>query len=62
MLGLSRKSFLGLSSESNDEKDIYTLAFNMLAIKNNVDYIRVHNVKLHKKLLEILTKTANAES
>lgn len=62
MLGLSRKSFLGLSSESNDEKDIYTLAFNMLAIKNNVDYIRVHNVKLHKKLLEILTKTANADS
>lgn len=61
MLGLSRKSFLNLKDGTNEEKDTYSLAFNMLAIKNNIDYIRVHNVKLHKKLLEILTKTTTAK-
>jgi len=48
MLGLSRKSFL----ESKD--DTYTAVFNALAIERNVDYIRVHNVKMHKNLLDLM--------
>lgn len=51
MLGLSRKSLLNMPEADNGTKDIYTLALNSLAINNKVDYIRVHNVKLHKNLL-----------
>ena len=53
MLGISRKSLLGLQGAENEEKDIYTLALNTLAVEHKVDYIRVHNVKLHKKFLDI---------
>lgn len=53
MLGISRKSLLGLSEATNDEKDMYTLALNTLALEHNVDYIRVHNVRIHRKLLDI---------
>ena len=54
MLGLSRKSLLGMQDETNEMKDIFTVVLNMLAVENKVDYIRVHNVPLHKKLLEVL--------
>ena len=54
MLGLSRKSLLGMKDETNEMKDIFTVALNTLAVENKVDYIRVHNVSLHKKLLEVL--------
>ena len=54
LLGLSRKSLLGMSEASNDEKDIYTLALNSILINQNIDYIRVHNVEIHKKLQNIL--------
>ena len=47
MLGLSRKSFL----ETQD--DTYTAIFNALAVERNVDYIRVHNVKMHKNLIDL---------
>ncbi len=53
ILGISRKSLLNMSDCSNYEKDIYTLALNSILINDNIDYIRVHNVKMHKKLLEI---------
>jgi len=53
VLGLSRKSLLNMPSSSNDEKDIFTLALNSLAIERKVDIIRVHNVKLHKKYMDI---------
>ncbi len=48
MLGLSRKSFL------ETQEDAYTAIFNALAIERNVDYIRVHNVKMHKKLVDLM--------
>ena len=48
MLGLSRKSFL----ETQD--DTYTAIFNALAVERNVDYIRVHNVKMHKNLIDLM--------
>ena len=54
MLGVSRKSLLNIPDASNDEKDLYTLALNSILINKNIDYIRVHNVKIHKKLLNIL--------
>lgn len=51
MLGTSRKSFLGITEENNDLKDALTLGYNALAIQANIDYLRVHNVKLHKEFL-----------
>lgn len=56
MLGLSRKSLLNLGDYDNDIKDIFTVALNTLAIEKKVDYIRVHNVPLHKRLLEVMEK------
>ena len=50
MLGISRKGLLGMPNESNEIKDIFTLALNALIIEKNVNFIRVHNVKLHKQL------------
>lgn len=52
MLGISRKSFLQI--DDNLERDIYTTAINALAIEKNIDYIRVHNVKMHKKLIDLM--------
>ena len=53
MLGVSRKSLLNMPNEDNFTKDIFTLALNAVAINKKVDYIRVHNVKLHRKFLDI---------
>lgn len=54
MIGLSRKSLLDMPDTTNDEKDIFTMALNTIAIEKNVEYLRVHNVKLHKKLVELM--------
>ena len=54
LIGLSRKSLLGMTDAENIEKDIYTLALNSILINDGVDYIRVHNVKMHKKYIDIL--------
>lgn len=54
MTGVSRKSTLGLHNATNEEKDIYTLALNTLAVNQKVDYLRVHNVKIHKQMLDIM--------
>ena len=51
MLGISRKSFLGVESDDNDLKDALTLGYGAIAIQNGVDWLRVHNVKLHRKFL-----------
>lgn len=51
MLGVSRKNLLGMPEASNEEKDIYTLALNSTIMDKKVNFIRVHNVKLHKKIL-----------
>lgn len=53
MLGLSRKSLLGMQNETNETKDIFTLALNAIAIEKQVNFVRVHNVKLHKQLLQV---------
>ena len=54
MLGVSRKSLLNMPDADNFTKDIFTLALNSLAISKKVDFLRVHNVKLNKKLVELL--------
>ncbi len=54
LLGLSRKSFLDIPQADNSEKDLYTLAFNGILMNENIDYIRVHNVKIHKNFQNIL--------
>ena len=52
MLGVSRKSLLSISGATNEIKDIFTLALNA-TISEKVNFIRVHNVKLHKELFKI---------
>ena len=52
MAGISRKSFLAFDEEL--EKDIYTTALSTMLIEQKIDYLRVHNVKMHKKLLELM--------
>lgn len=54
MTGISRKSTLGLQNAPNEEKDIFTVALNTLAVNQKVDYLRVHNVKIHKQMLKIM--------
>lgn len=54
MLGISRKSLLNMPDADNYTKDIYSVALNTLAVYKKVDFIRVHNVELNKKLLEVL--------
>jgi len=39
----------------NETKDALTVALNYIAYENKIDYIRVHNVKLHKKLSEFFS-------
>ncbi|MDY6310733.1 MAG: dihydropteroate synthase [Cyanobacteriota bacterium] len=54
LIGLSRKSLLNMPQAPNDEKDLYTLALDSILINENVDYIRVHNVKIHKTLMDMI--------
>lgn len=55
MIGISRKSLLGLKkSDDNSLKDALTLAISYPLIQKNIDYLRVHNVKYHRQLLNTL--------
>lgn len=54
LIGVSRKSLLGMPNATNEEKDIYTLALDSILMKEKVDYIRVHNVKIHKTFQNII--------
>ena len=55
MVGVSRKSLLGVKEDNNDLKDSLSLAVSYPLIQKGVDYLRVHNVKLHKNLINSLT-------
>ena len=48
LIGLSRKSLLNMKEADNEDKDIYSLALDAVLMSENIDYIRVHNVKIHK--------------
>ena len=54
MIGISRKRVLGVVDFDNDTKDALTLAYSYPLIKKGVDFLRVHNVKMHKTLLNSL--------
>lgn len=54
MVGISRKRFIGLNINDNALKDSLTLAYSYSLIMKNVDFLRVHNVKLHKTLMNSL--------
>lgn len=54
LIGLSRKSLLELQNSGNEEKDLYSLALGSILINEDIDYLRVHNVKIHKKFQDIL--------
>ena len=62
MVGISRKSLLGVIDESNDVKDTMTLAISYPLAKSGIDYLRVHNVKLHRELLNCIKYIKNAKS
>lgn len=52
MVGISRKSFLGIKNNNNELKDSLSLAVSYPLMQKGIDYLRVHNVKLHKQLLD----------
>lgn len=53
MVGLSRKSLLGIGDDDNALKDSLSAALAYPLMLKNIDYLRVHNVKLHKELLDL---------
>lgn len=55
LIGLSRKSLLNMQEAQNSEKDMYSLALSTPLFTDNLDIIRVHNVKIHKCLQSILS-------
>lgn len=59
-IGHSRKSFLKhCSSYASYNSDIDTLVASLYLLLNNIDYIRVHNVKVHKRSCSIFSNLMN---
>jgi dihydropteroate synthase len=56
LIGVSRKSFLGLITGENDplEREAETITGNLIAIMNGASIIRVHNVKNAVKSIKVL--------
>lgn len=50
LIGHSRKSFLG--ADSVEARDEATLAVSRYLVEQRVEYLRVHNVALHRRMLE----------
>jgi dihydropteroate synthase len=58
LIGLSRKSFMGKILGKTSEELLYaSLALDSLAILAKVDIIRVHDVKEHRDVIDILQPT-----
>lgn len=54
MVGISRKSFLGCEEkDSNELRDSLSLALSYPLMQKKVDYLRVHNVRIHKQLINL---------
>lgn len=54
LVGISRKSFMGKILNKKPKDLLFsTLGINMLLIQENVDIIRVHDVKEHRDLIEM---------
>ena len=54
MVGVSRKRLLNAPDADNNLKDILSCALAYSLILQGVDYLRVHNVKMHKQILNSL--------
>ena len=54
MVGVSRKSLLGVQADDNALKDSLSASISYPLMKKGVDYLRVHNIKLHKSLLNLV--------
>ena len=59
MVGISRKSLLGIKENDNDLKDTLSLALSYPLIQKGVDFLRVHNVNIHKKLINLSSGLPN---
>lgn len=55
LLGTSRKSFINQIYESTpEERENGTLATTAIAVQNEIEFVRVHNVKANKQLIKTL--------
>ena len=54
MVGVSRKSLLGVETKDNELKDALSVSISYPLVKKGVDYLRVHNVKLSKALINLV--------
>lgn len=54
MLGISRKRILGFPTSDIQLKDALTLAYSYPLIDKKIDFLRVHNVKMHKTFINSL--------
>ena len=54
MIGISRKRILGVPTSEISLKDALTLAYSYPLIEKKVDFLRVHNVKMHKTFINSL--------
>ena len=54
MIGISRKRILGIPTSEISLKDALTLAYSYPLIEKKVDFLRVHNVKMHKTFINSL--------
>ena len=60
LLGVSRKSFMSkIVNQPTDQLLAPTIAVNSLAILSQVDMIRVHDVKEHRMVIDLLDKYLN---
>ena len=63
LIGLSRKAFIGkVNNTEVDNRLEGTLAANTIALQNKTNIIRVHDVKEHKKVLEIFNAIQYGEN
>ncbi|NQV18914.1 MAG: dihydropteroate synthase [Armatimonadetes bacterium] len=61
VLGASRKSFIGRIYDSTPKERLAgSLAATALAFQHNIHFVRVHDVKEHKQLLQTLEKVGEA--
>jgi len=53
-VGHSRKSFLASVTKHNiNDRDIETMVISLFLKQSKVDYIRVHNVEMHRRAFDI---------
>jgi dihydropteroate synthase len=60
LLGASRKSFIGQIYESTpEEREVGTLATTAIAVQNEIEFVRVHDVKANNQLIKTLNAINN---